>query len=132
MDSTQVVRESYDRCCASGDFAGSFYKIFFTKSPEIPKLFAETDFTQQKRHFRAAVLLLIKYAPDDAPTRNALEKIGRTHSRGEYNIRPDLYAFFLESVCEAIKKHDPQWTEDLENAWKERVSGGVELVISMY
>ena len=132
MDLIQSVRESYDRCCANGDFPTTFYDIFLTKSPEISKLFADTDFTQQKRHLRAALLLLIKYEPGDEPTRIALEKIGRSHSRGERNIRPDLYPLFLESVCETIKRHDPEWSEELENQWKERVRGGVELVISMY
>ena len=59
MDLIETVRSSYDRCCSNGDFPGTFYDIFFTKSPEIPKLFAHTDFTQQKRPFRAALLLLI-------------------------------------------------------------------------
>jgi hypothetical protein len=62
----------------------------------------------------------------------ALEKIGKTHSRGEYNIRPDLYPFFLESVCEAVKKHDPEWTPELEIQWQQRVQDGVKLIISMY
>jgi len=132
MDAIQTVRESYNRCCANGDFPATFYEIFFTKSPEIPELFADTDFTQQKRHFRAASLLLIKYVPEDDATRIALEKIGKTHSRGELNIRPDLYPFFLESVCEAVKKHDPEWTAELEDQWKDRVQGGVELIISKF
>ena len=132
MELIQTVRASYDRCCANGDFPGTFYEIFFTKSPEIPKLFAETDFTQQKRHFRAASLLLIKYQSGDDATHIALEKIGKTHSRGEYNIRPDLYPLFLESVCEAVKKHDPDWTSELKNQWQERVQDGIELIISMY
>ena len=132
MDLIETVRASYDRCCSDGDFAGTFYEIFFTKSPEIPKLFADTDFTQQKRHFRAASLLLIKYQPEDDVVRAALEKIGKTHSRGEYNISPDLYPFFLESVCEAVKKHDPEWTPELEDQWKECVKEGVDLIASMY
>ena len=69
MDLIQSVRESYDRCCANGDFPTTFYDIFLTKSPEIAKLFADTDFTQQKRHLRAALLILIKYEPGDEPTR---------------------------------------------------------------
>ena len=39
MDLIQSVRESYDRCCLNGDFPATFYELFFTKSPEIPKLF---------------------------------------------------------------------------------------------
>lgn len=132
MDLAKNVRASYDRCCKNGDFAATFYEIFFTKSPDIPVLFKDTDFVQQRRHFRAAVLLLIKYEPGDEPTRNALEKIGRSHSQGELNIRPDLYPFFLESVCEALARHDPEMTPELEAQWVESVGGGVELIISMY
>jgi len=132
MDLIQSVRESYDRCCSNGDFPATFYEIFFTKSPEIPKLFADTDFTQQKRHLRASLLLLIKYQPGDEAIRIALEKIGQTHSRGQMDIRPDFYPLFLESVCEAVKKHDSEWTPELENQWKERVKDGVELIVAMY
>jgi hemoglobin-like flavoprotein len=130
MDAIRTVRESYDRCCATGDFAAAFYELFFTNSSEILVLFKEADFTQQKRHFRAALLLLIKYQPDDVPTRNALQKVG--HSRGEYDIRPDLYPFFIESVCETVKKHDPQWNPELGDQWTERIRDGVELIRSMY
>jgi len=132
MDLIQHVRESYDRCFANGDFPATFYDIFFTKSPEIPELFKDTDFVQQKRHFRAALLLLIKFQPEDETIRIALEKIGKSHSRAELDIRPDLYPLFLESVCEAIKKHDSEWTQELEDQWKECVIGGVELIISMH
>jgi hemoglobin-like flavoprotein len=132
VDLIQSVRKSYDRCVSNGDFAATFYEIFFTKSPEIPKLFVDTDFTQQKRHFRASVLLLIKYQPEDEVTRAAMAKIGQSHCRGERNIRPDLYPLFLASVCEAIRKHDPDWTAELEGQWQERIQGGVELIISMY
>jgi len=56
------------------------------------------------------LLLLIKYQPGDEAIRIALEKIGQTHSRGQMDIRPDFYPLFLESVCEAVKKHDSEWT----------------------
>ena len=132
MDLVQAVRESYDRCSSSGDFPATFYEVFFTKSSEIPELFKDTDFTQQKRHFRAALLILIKHEPGDESTRSALEKIGKTHSRGEYNIRPNLYPLFVESVGEAVRKHDPEWTTQLADQWVECIQDGVELIKSIY
>jgi hemoglobin-like flavoprotein len=133
MDEYQAVRESYERSSQGGDFPTTFYRIFFTKSPEIPALFTHTDFTVQKRLLKAAVLILIKYTPDEAEgSRHALERIGQTHSRGQLNIRPDLYPLFVDSLCEAVKAHDPEFSADLEALWRHRVRDGIDLITSMY
>jgi hemoglobin-like flavoprotein len=132
MSGKDDVRASYERCLKTGDLAATFYERFFTKSPEIPKLFAKTDFTKQKQHFRSAVQLLIKHTPGDPATTAALNKIGQTHSRDQYNIRPDLYPFFVESFREAIKLHDAEWTAELEQQWLARASVGINVVVSLY
>jgi hemoglobin-like flavoprotein len=132
MNDLDPVRASYDRCFAQGDFAGHFYERFFRQSPEIPPLFAHTDFVEQKRHLRASLLTLIKYAPDDVVTSNLLHKIGHSHSRAHRNIRPEWYPLFGTALFETLAADDPEWTPDLANAWKNRIGPGIALIISLY
>ncbi len=132
MNEPQDVRASFERCLANGDFAATFYRVFFSKSPEIPALFATTDFERQKQHFRSSVNLLIKHAPGNPATTAALRKIGETHSRTQYDIRPDLYPIFVESFREAVKRHDPAWTPELEQRWLEHAAVGINFVASHY
>ena len=76
--------------------------------------------------------MLIKFAPGAEESRGALERTGATHSRLQRNIRPDLYPFFVESLCETVKEHDPEFTPELEALWSKRVRDGISLIASMY
>ena len=62
----------------------------------------------------------------------ALEKVGKTHSRNGYNIRPELYGLWLDSLCETVKQHDPEFTSDLESQWRERMQEGIDFIVSTY
>ena len=76
-----LVRASFDRCEASGDFAEQFYDLFLNSSPELAPLFAKTDFTKQRKLLRASVFLMITQSVEDPSARGTLERIGHSHGR---------------------------------------------------
>ena len=120
----KAVQESYDRCCRSGDFFGTFYDIFLAKSPEIPPLFEDTDFEVQKEVIKTSVGLMILIAP--------LVEVARRHSRNGLNIRPEWYELWLDALCEALRKHDTEFTPELEAKWRANMRLGIEFMTSMY
>jgi len=132
MDAFDEVKNSFGRCGESGGFYDTFYDIFLAKSPEIPPLFAKTDFKKQKQVLKATVALMVRHRLHEEQASVALEKVGNTHRRDGYDIRPDLYALWLDSLCETVKQHDPEFTPKLEAQWRERMQAGIDFIVSAY
>ena len=130
--STDDVRASFDRCEATGSFAEQFYDVFLNSSAEIAPLFAKTDFEKQRKLLRASVYVMITRNVDDPQARETLERIGGSHGRTQLNIRPELYELWLDSLCETLKRMDPEWTAELERAWRDHLRPGIELITSLY
>ncbi len=132
MESHEAVQASYDRCQAAGDFFQTFYDIFLAKSPEIASKFAQTDFTKQKNLIKASVAMMIRLGTGNANARSIIEKVGDTHCRTALDIQPELYELWLNSLCEAIQRHDTAYTPELETQWRENMQEGIALVTSHY
>ncbi len=132
MDSHETVQASYDRCVASGDFWKTFYDIFLAKSPDIASKFAQTDFNKQKNLIKASVAMMIRLGTGNENARRIIEKVGDTHCRQALDIRPELYEWWLDSLCEAVQRHDSTYTPELERLWRENMKEGINLVTSRY
>lgn len=126
------VQASFERCDASGSFADQFYDVFLASSPEIAPLFAKTDFTKQRKLLRATVYIMVSRDLEDADARQTLERIGSSHSQSGLNIRPELYELWLDSLCETVKRMDPEWTPEVEREWRDRMRPAIELMTSLY
>lgn len=127
-----LVKESFDRCEATGDFAQTFYDIFLNASPEIAPLFANTNFDKQRRLLRGTVYILVTRTLDDPTARSTLEKIALSHNRDNLNIKPHLYDLWLDAVCQTVQQLDIQFTPDLEHAWREQLQHGIQFITSRY
>ena len=49
---------------------------------------------------------MVHQASFDGEARAEVERIGELHAR-RFDVRPQLYALWLDSLCAAIKQHDP-------------------------
>ena len=130
--SDERIHESFKRCEASGDFAERFYSIFLKTSPEIGDLFADTDFKKQRVLLRASVFMLVTRDVAEPKAKEALQRIGISHSKANLDIRPELYETWLDSLCLTVQQMDPEWTEELETAWRDKMRPGIELITSLY
>ena len=128
----RAVLESYQRCENSEGFFDTFYVIFFTKSPEIPPRFAETDMEMQKQIIGASLLWMLRLGRGDLIAVQEVEKIGESHSRQGHSISPYLYSLWLDALCNAIERHDPEYTPELESQWRVIMEEGIELIVSRY
>ena len=127
-----TVEASYDRCLENDGFFDTFYEKFLAKSDEIPPLFKDTDFRKQKQMIRMSVRMLVRLGAGEEPTKLAIRKLGESHSRRQHNIRPELYALWLDALCESIAQHDPKYTPELEQLWRDTMEPGIESMISAY
>lgn len=128
----RAVLESYHRCEDSKAFFDTFYEIFFTKSPEIAPKFAETDMQMQKQIIGASLLWMLRLGRGDPIALEEVEKLGESHSRRGHNIPPHMYSMWLDALCAAVERHDPEYTPELESQWRVIMEEGIELIVAKY
>jgi hemoglobin-like flavoprotein len=121
------VMASYHRCRADDSFFDTFYDVFLAKSPEIAKKFEHTDFTHQKLMLRESLLEMLCLEQGMDGAREEIELLGRRHH--DLQITSEMYVMWLDSLCEAVEKHDPQCTPQLTQKWRAAMQPGIELMI---
>ena len=126
------VMESYYRCEDSEGFFDTFYEAFFSKSPEIPQRFINTDMEKQKQIVMASLLMCLRLPSGDPQARQAVEEIGETHSRRGKNIPPEWYDFWLDALCEAVRRHDRFYSPLLATKWRNTMQAAIALIRSKY
>ena len=54
------------------------------------------------------------------------------HSREDLDIRPGLYDLWLAALLQAVAGCDPEHTPQIEVAWRDTLSAGIEYMRSRY
>ncbi len=122
------VMASYYRCRGHKGFVDTFYKFFVAKSPEIAAKFSETDFRVQKRMLRESLLEMLCFDRGMKNTEQEIRRLGRRHR--ELDITPEMYEQWLDSLCEAVRQHDPEYRPDLDTAWRQAMQKGIALMLA--
>ncbi len=120
----QVVA-SYHRARESGQLFDTFYQIFLTKSPEIPSMFARTDFPHQNLMLRESILEMLLFAQTGAGQAE-IERLARRHR--QLNVAPRHYELWLDALCEALAAHDCEFNSTLERMWRDAMRKGIQLM----
>jgi hemoglobin-like flavoprotein len=120
----QVIA-SYHRARQSGQLFDTFYRIFLEKSPDIPPLFARTDFPHQKLMLRESILEMLIFKQTES-NRAEIERIAERHR--QLNVKHAHYELWLDALCESLAKHDPQFTPELERLWREAMGKGIAVM----
>lgn len=130
MIAANLVMQSYGRCCANPRFFDTFYQHFLGSSPVVRDKFIKTDMALQKHMLRAGILNLVLYARGMPDTK--LRALGQSHSREGFDISPEFYELWLESLLLAVKQHDLEVTSADLVAWREVLGKGINLLKSYY
>lgn len=134
-EAVAIAKASFDRCTTMPDFLSGFYRRFFEVCPEAKPLFAKTDFVRQVTLLRNAIgLLLIApfFANEGATGPTLLAKVAERHDRRHLNIEPRFYPPFVESLLRTIKETDPEFSPEIESAWRMAIVKGVAYMQSHY
>ncbi len=132
MNEYEKISASFKRCDESGAFSDTFYEIFISKSDDVSLFFKDTDFGKQKKLLRATVKILVTKNPNEPKTKKILNDISRTHNRNGYNIAPKYYKLWLDSLCETLARHDPNFTDELEQTWRRLMQYSIDIIIAGY
>lgn len=127
-----IFLDSLSRCLADETFLVRFYDRFMASSDEVAAKFVNTNFEKQ-RGMLARSLKLVALATSGS--REGLREIrdrAETHDRRHLDVRPKLYDLWLESIVTTAAEIDPQWTADVEAAWRRLLGFVIQRMASRY
>ena len=131
-DHVDVFRTSLNRCLAASGFLESFYQSFVGSSEEVREKFKNTDMKLQAKMLQDSLFVLAVAAQGDAdsPARYSLPGLAEKHGSKGFDIRPELYDLWLEALVETVKRHDPDYSDEIEEAWRSTLASGIEFMRS--
>jgi len=121
----EQVIASYHRARETGQLFDTFYRIFLGKSPDIPPMFARTDFPHQKLMLRESILEMLLFAQTGSGQAE-IQRLGERHR--ELHVKPVHYQHWLDALCEALAVHDPEFSPELEQMWRTAMAKGIALM----
>lgn len=126
-----AARASFERIAALQNFFPEFYQRFFTRCPAARPMFAKTNFEHQHKLLKHAISLLLIF-PGHAAERepNLLTRVAERHGRHDLAIPSEMYGPFVEALIDNVRHFDPEFTPELETAWRATISRGVEYMKS--
>ena len=130
-----LFRATLKRCLVTPHFLGKFYEDFVASSEEVREKFRNTDFEQQARMladslYALAVAAQVKQGAN--PAWADMPRLAARHSRADLDIRPELYDHWLDCLLETARDHDPEFSPEIEAAWRETLTVGIEYMRSRY
>lgn len=127
-----MIGPSLDRCLARPGFLDRFYELFMAASPGIAARFRNTDFDRQKDALTQSLYLMVLAADGGAPATAYLDQVARRHGRADLDIEPGLYDVWLECLIQTVREHDPEFSDDVERAWRDTMRFGIRFMTSRY
>jgi len=119
---------SLNRCLELAGFMDSFYQRFVSSSEEVREKFRNTDLQRQARMLSDSLYVLAVAVQGQAgsPARAHLPQLAERHSRRDLDIRAPLYDHWLVCLIDTARSHDPQFTPEIEAAWRATLGAGIE------
>jgi hemoglobin-like flavoprotein len=129
-----AFRQSLNRCLTTPEFLHDFYDRFIASDEEIREKFAKTEFPRQTRVLADSLYIMAVAAESnaDAVAWKQLDRLAETHSRTGRDINPRHYDTWLECLVAAAGKFDPEFTPEIEQAWRDCLAPGIAHLRSRY
>lgn len=130
----ELFNDSLERCQAHSNFLGRFYAIFIASDQAVAAKFAHTDLRRQQMMLQSSLFMLLEAAGRNPPPESLaqLRRIAEIHDRNHRDIKPEMYALWLDCMLQAVREFDPKFDADVERAWREVLAPGIELMKSRY
>lgn len=125
---------SLKRCLAVSGFMESFYASFVAASEEVQEKFRNTDLQRQARMLSDSlyVLAVAVQGQEGSPAWGDMPRLAARHSRKDLDIQPALYDHWLACLLDTARRHDPQFTPEVDAAWRATLAVGIEYMKTRY
>jgi len=124
----QVFEESYERIKEGRQdektFYLRFYNVFTAGSQEVADKFAGADLDKQAMLLRNSFRHMLSFFLNKGSS-DYLEELAERHSTRGVDIAPRLYDIWLDSLMEVVAEFDPDFSDEIELAWRVVLAPGV-------
>lgn len=127
-----AFKDSLERCQADPHFLSVFYQKFVISNPEVREKFSNTDMNQQKVMLHASLYMIMLATQGNEAASVYLDSVAKRHAKSELDIRPELYALWLETLIATVSEIDPDFNNKVETAWRDIMTFGIEYMLSKY
>lgn len=128
LDYESVFNESFHRILSEEgtgeEFFSDFYREFLASSPEVARRFRDTDMARQRKMLKSSFYTMLRFSTSSEVT-DELAAIAQSHDRDHHDVPPQLYDHWLECLLSAVERHDAQFADDVELAWRLVMAKGI-------
>ncbi len=112
-----LLRSSFEAVRPVADEAArAFYETLLRTYPQVRPLFAETDFTQQRRKLMTTLAAVVDLADKPGELGPLLDTMGRSHAG--YGVTAEMYPYVGASLVHTLAAHlGDAWTPELATTW---------------
>ena len=128
----EIFNDSLETCTDHPAFLDQFYESFMNASPEIVEKFSHTDLDKQKQVLKLSLYMLLMAAQGKPEGDAHLEHIAERHSHNDLDIKPELYAIWLDCLLDTVKVFDPDFSAEVEQAWRYVLQRGIDFMVAHY
>ncbi len=76
------------------------------------------------------VLAVAAQGGKNSPARYSMPGLAEKHGHKGLDIRPELYEVGLDALLETVKRHDPEHSHEIDEAWRTTLASGIEYMRS--
>ena len=127
-DDVARFHASLERASQSSDFVDAFYDDFFNNATGAQQRFHNTDMERQKRKLKSSLHMLTMLVDETPGAEMYLEHLGNVH--GRYQIPPEMFEIFLDSLLYAVGRADPEFDDGLEAVWRRVLRRGIDIMVA--
>ncbi len=130
-DFQYIFGQSYTRVIESERLFDTFYDTFIASSPQVAEKFRGTDLERQKRMLEQSLGYVTGFHTD-LMIEQELVDVARMHDKHHRDIGPEFYDKWVDCLIEAVKACDPQFTREVELAWRLTLAPGITYMKFQY
>jgi|KBSSwiStaDraftv2_1062776.scaffolds.fasta_scaffold00017_47 hemoglobin-like flavoprotein len=118
--------DSFESCIENDRFIRVFYDTFLASSAEVRAMFAQTDFTAQRRALRASLYVMVAASARRQTELSSLAELAERHRA--LRIEPRHYDLWMESLLCAAALCSQQFDDDVARVWRAAFASGIDFM----
>ncbi len=128
----EIFNDSYERCLKNCAFIDRFYETFVTSCEVVARTISDPNTARQIGTVEAPlykIMALRALEPEDALAQ--FRKICADHGRAQQDSSPVYYDLWKKCLLKTVAECDDRYDADVETAWTEVLSSGINIMKSL-
>jgi hemoglobin-like flavoprotein len=117
---------SFESCIQDDRFIRVFYDTFLGSSEEIRDLFAQTDFSLQRRALRASLYVMVAASARHKAELSTLSELAERHRA--LRIKPHHYELWMQSLLSAVAQCTERFDAEVARVWRDAFRSGIDFM----